>query len=186
MPRAGLDAMRWETIIDGIAPAIPIPTPIPNVARSTSPKAGAMARRIPKPMTRPRQTPKAVLGPNRAATTGPIGANRPMHRTGIVVSRPAALADSRRSSRIRGSSGPMARSWGRRASVARKRPATTASGTRGASIEPWDICAGYRNSRTPTSAGIDRRSAQRSEGLPELRGVAPDVPAGLRDRQARV
>jgi hypothetical protein len=112
-----------------MAPALPIPMPMPSVESITSGTDGATDRMSPKPMIATRHPANVRPDPKRAASRGPTGANTPMHRTGIVVSSPAIAADRPRSSRISGSSGPIARICGRIASEARNSPAMTASGT---------------------------------------------------------
>ena len=49
MPSAGRIAIRPATIIDGMAPATPIPTPTPNVASRINGTLGATLRATPKP-----------------------------------------------------------------------------------------------------------------------------------------
>ena len=132
MPSAGRIAIRPATIIDGMAPATPMPTPTPNVASRISGTLGATLRAAPNPAISAMHAANASRGPRRAASRGPNGANSPMHRTGIVVSSPAGAAERPRSARISGSSGPMERSCWRSASDATNRPTTTAMGTRGA------------------------------------------------------
>ena len=142
--------MRWATIIEGMAPAEPIAMPIPSVPRSRSGTLGASARATPKPTIAKRQAANAVDAPNRAARRGPAGANTPMHRTGIVVRRPAMPAGSPRSARINGSNGPIARICGRIASEAMNSPATTATGT--------------ARALTVTGSGIRRSPGRRDHG----------------------
>ena len=132
MPSAGRMAIRPATIIDGIAPATPIPTPTPNVASRIKGTLGATLRAAPNPAISAMHAANASLGPSRDASRGPNGANSPMHSTGMVVSNPAAAAERPRSPRISGSSGPIERTCWRSASEAMNRPTTTAIGTRGA------------------------------------------------------
>ena len=74
--------------IGRIGPTTAVPTPMTNVARSTSSAPGATARRIPATTITATLSATPPRVPNAAATVGPARANRPMHRTGIVVSRP--------------------------------------------------------------------------------------------------
>lgn len=62
----------------------------------------------------------------RAASRAPGRAKSPMQRTGMVASSPAAACDLPRSSWMRGTSGPIPTSWGRRARAARARAASCA------------------------------------------------------------
>ncbi len=64
---------------------------------------------------RRRRRPASGAAPNRAAMTGPSGAKRPMHRTGIVVRRPTTACDTPSSAWIWGRSGPSPTSCGRSA-----------------------------------------------------------------------
>ena len=135
------------------------------------------------PGTKLRTTPNAAIsamhaanasrGPRRAASRGPNGANRPMHRTGIVVSSPAVAAGRPRSSRISGSSGPIESSCWRSASEATNRPATTARGTRGEADDTRPMLSDAdgrpAQARRSSVAGSGSPPNQRSSTRPEDR-----------------
>ena len=67
---------------------------------------GASPLATPNAPINPRHVAIASLVPNRRDTCGAGSANTPMHRTGIVVSRPATAWETSRSSSISGISGP--------------------------------------------------------------------------------
>ena len=90
MPSAGRIEIRPATIIEGMAPATPMPRPTPNVASRRRGTPGTKLRTTPNPAMRAMHAANASRGPSRAASRGPNGANSPMHSTGIVVRSPAS------------------------------------------------------------------------------------------------
>src|SRR5262249_17773619 len=88
---------------------------------------GAMARRSPKPAVATMHTATAARVPIDAARTGPSGARKAMHSTGMVDSRPATPWLMPRSVWTSLSSGPTIRIGTRKTRPATNRPATTVS-----------------------------------------------------------
>ena len=114
------------TTIGSTAPAVPMPTPIATVVSRIAATPGRAGRSRPNATIPSMHSAMALRGPIRPLTHGPIGANRPMSSTGIVVSRPTTPNDTPRSAWICGSNGPMPTSCGRMASVPRNSPESTA------------------------------------------------------------
>ena len=107
MPTAGRSSKCSLTEIGASALPSPIPIPTGQVRRTTSHTDGIVARRMPKtpisasPIVIARRVP--ILAARYAAT----GANRPMQRTGIVLSSPTTACDVPKASWIIGISGPI-------------------------------------------------------------------------------
>ena len=124
--------MRPATIIDGMAPATPIPTPTPNVASGSAARSARRCVTTPNPRSSAMHAANASRGPSRDAEAradrreqahAQHGDRReqPGRRGGQVEVAP----DQRQAAaRSRGSC------W-RSASEAMNSPATTATGTRG-------------------------------------------------------
>ena len=145
---AGRDDARSLTTIDISAPAVPIASPSPRVVATTAIGPGTAARSRPNATIPATQIASVRRAPKRAAMTGPSGREEPMHRTGIVVSRPTTAWITPSSVWICGSSGPSPTSCGRSASVTMNRAPRTASGSGRA----------RRGERAGTSPGQGTRS----------------------------
>ncbi len=164
-------AIRPATIIDGMAPATPMPTPTPNVASRIRARWARRCAAAPNPAISAMHAANASRGPSREASRGPNGANRPMHRTGMVVRSPAGAAERPRSARISGSSGPMERSCMRSASDATNSPTTTAMGTRGAGDDTPRMLSDVESPEPLVGGRVGDPAEEPVEDVPEHRLV---------------
>ncbi len=107
---------------------IAMPMPIGTVNAMTPAAPGASERAMPAMPIVSSTSVIARVAPTRAASGPAAGANRPMHRSGIVPSSPVTACETPRSLSIASTSGPIAMICGRSASAASAIPASTSLG----------------------------------------------------------
>ena len=166
--RAGSAEARSLTTIGSTAPAVPMPTPIATVVSRIAATPGRAGRSRPNATIPSMHSAMALRGPIRPLTHGPIGANRPMSSTGIVVSSPTTPNETPRSAWIWAAADRCRRAAG-------ASPASRGTGRRAQQGSPGGTCPSGRDRRAwakATASGPRRhrhpssRSSRRSWSLP--------------------
>ena len=106
-PRSAGPSPAWKRVrisTGSSAWAIAIATPIASPAANSDAVVPSPRSPVPAAVSSAQATSARSIG-TRAAIRGAIGANAPMHRTGSVVSTPAAAAERPRSARMSATSG---------------------------------------------------------------------------------
>ncbi len=105
---SGRSAKAVFTITGASTLPIAMPMPIGTVSTITPSAPGATARAIPATPIVSSTSVMARVAPMRAAIGPAVGANTPMHSSGIVPSRPVTVCETPRSESIASTSGPIA------------------------------------------------------------------------------